>query len=477
MLKIKDNYDVIIIGSGPSGSSCAIKCAQFGLKTLCVDNLPNSQNKIQMKGSFSNSGCLETVALLESAKLYDTVVNNLHSHGIYVDNVLLNLDEMMSRKDNILSSINQDIEKQFSKYNIDFINVKAMLLDSNKVQLTSSLHSLNKIIYSKNIILATESCPITIPCARVDNKHILDFQSSFSIHEVPKRIAILGASVIGLELAGIWNRLGAEIILLDAQELFLSLADNQISREAYKIFSDQGLELRLGARVISTKVINNKVHVEYQDSEGSHALRVDKLIVASGRKPNSDNLSAPEANLLLDENGFVHVNENCRTNLPGVYAIGDLTMLGPMLTHKGMAEGIFVAEHIVGIHSTPPNYNLIPNVIYTEPEIAWVGQTEQILKSIGDEIKVGVFPLQSNPKGKATNKTDGFVKIISNANTDAVLGVHAIASNASELIAEAVLAMEFSASSEDLTRTVHSHPSFTEIIREASRAIKNIHIN
>lgn len=474
MLKIKEKYDAIIIGSGPSGCACAIRCAQLGLKTLCVDNvLQNEQSKKLLPGIFTNAGCLETVALLQSAILYDALIHDINSHGIYVENISLNLRQMIQRKDNILVQINQNTAKQFANYGIDFINAKAKLLGSKIVEIASVIHSSNKKVIAKHIILATESTPISIPCAPIDNEYILDSTAALNIKEIPKRLAILGTGVIGLELAGIWNRLGAETILFDAQETFLGLSDHQISREAYKIFTEQGLELRLGTRVISAKVIHKKVLVEYQDSDGTHAIRVDKLIVASGRKPNSENLSAPEANLLLDENSYVHVDENCRTNLPDVYAIGDLTMLGPMLAHKGMAEGIFVAEQIVGIQSSPINYNTIPNVIHTEPEIAWVGQTEQALKSLGDTIKIGVFQLSINPKAKFANKTNGMVKIIACAKNDTILGVHIMGTHASELITEAVLAMEFSASSEDLARTIHSHPSFTETIRDASLAIKN----
>jgi dihydrolipoamide dehydrogenase len=473
MSKIKEKYDVIILGTGPSGYASAIRCAQLGLKTLCVDNLQTRQSKNPLRGAFVNAGNIGTMALLESAKLYDALIYDMPLHGIYAENISLNLRQMIQRKDKILDEISQDIAKIFVSYGIDFINTKAKLRTSRSVELATLTHSSNKQIHADHIILATESIPIAIPCAPIDNEYILDSSAILNLNEVPKRLAILGAGVIGLELAGIWNRLGAETILLEAQETFLGVSDHQISRQAYQIFTGQGLELRLGTRVISTKIINKKVVIEYQDADGTHAIRVDKLIVASGRKPNSENLSAPEADLLLDENGYVHVNDNCRTNLPGVYAIGDLTLLGPMLSHKGMAEGVFVAEQIAGIHSSPINYDIIPNVIYTEPEIAWVGQTEQALKSIGEAITVGIFPLNANPRAKSATKIDGMVKVIASAKSDTVLGIHIIGSHASELIAEAVLAMEFSASSEDLARTIHSHPSFTESIREAALAIKN----
>jgi dihydrolipoamide dehydrogenase len=471
MLKIKESYDVIVIGSGPSGSACALRCAQLGLKTLCIDNLANDQTKKLEPGVFSNCLTLETLALLESAKLYVSVIHDLSSHGIYSDKVSLDASQMVARKNNILGIVNRNFAQDFSKHKIDFIHAKAKVLNSQSVELSPPISKKITQISAQHIVLASESVPIPIPYVPVDNEFIFDSTAALNINDVPKRLAILGAGVIGLELASIWNRLGSETILLDAQETFLGLTDHQISREAYKIFTEQGLELCLGTRVISTKISNKKVLVEYQDSDGTHAIRVDKLIVASGRKPNSDNLAAPEANLLLNENGYVHVNEKYRTNLPNVYAIGDLTLLGPMLAQKGIAEGIFVAEQIAGTPILAIDYDIMPNVIHTEPEIAWVGQTEQAIKSMGDSIKIGLFPLNMNPKAIATDKANGIIKIISCANTDKILGVHIIGSNASELIAEATLAMEFSASCEDITNTVHPYPSVVDSIREASQAI------
>jgi dihydrolipoamide dehydrogenase len=472
MSKVKAKYDVIIIGSGPSAYACAIRCAQLGLKTLCVDNLDTNT----LKGPFCHAGNVGMITLLESAKLYDTLQNEIDSRGIIAENVSLNLPKMILHKDKILDQISQNISKIFAEYKIDFINSKAQLIAPKIIELASS-NNPSQQIYAKNIILATDSIPISIPCTPIDNEFILDSTAALNLNKLPKRLAILGAGVIGLELAAIWNRLGAETTLLEAQETFLGLSDNQISRLAYQIVTEQGLELRLGARVISTKIINKKVLIEYQDADGTHALRVDKLIVASGRKPNSESLSAPEANLLLDENGYIHVNENCRTNLPGVYAIGDLTLHGPMLSHKGMAEGVFVAEQIAGISRPGINYSLIPNVIYTEPEIAWIGQTEQALKAIGDPINIGIFPLRINHQPKSAIKSIGMVKVIACANTDTILGVHIIGCHASELIAQAVLAMEFSASSEDLARTIHSHPSYAEALCEAALVIKNKGLN
>jgi len=482
-MKDKSNhYDVIVIGAGPAGYSCAVRAAQLGLKTVCVDNWQTRQGHFPLGGAHLNAGCLASITLLESAKVFHSLQNEIQKHGIYADNIRADIPQMMARKNQIIDKMSRKISDLFVHHKIDHICAKAQLLKNKEVALTRtdfSLHvsSIPTKLTGKHVVLATGSSPIQLPCAKVDNEFIIDSFAALNLNELPKKLAIIGAGVIGLELASIWNRLGAETILLDAQETFLPFPDQQISREAYRIFSRQGLDLRLGARVISAKKGAKKIVVEYQDQEGCHSLRVDKLIVASGRKPNTENLAFPEANLLLDENGCVHVDENCRTNLPGVYAIGDLTLLGPMLAHKGIEEGVFVAEQIAGLHCAI-NYETIPSVIYTDPEIAWVGQTEQALKAMGITVKTGIFPFSAVARAQAVSKTEGMVKIISNADNDSILGVHIIGAGASELIAEAVLAMEFSASSEDLARTIHIHPSLSEALHEAALSLKkrNLHL-
>jgi dihydrolipoamide dehydrogenase len=378
---------------------------------------------------------------------------------------------MIQRKDKIIDEIGHKMADLFVHHKIDHIQAKARLLNARQVEITVVDNQTHSILNAEHIILAIGSSPIKLPCALIDNEFIIDSIAALNLDAVPKKLAIIGAGVVGLELASIWNRLGAEIILLEAQENFLSLLDQQISLEAYRIYCQQGLDLRLGARVISAKKNNKKVTVDYQDQDGNHTLRVDKLIVACGRKPNTGELAAPEADLLLDEYGYVYVDENCRTNLPGVYAIGDLTLLGPMLAHKGIEEGVFVAELIAGFHN-PINYDNLPSVINTEPEIAWVGQTEQALRATGENIKIGIFPLTATVRALAIGKTEGMVKIITHAESDTILGVHIIGTQASELIAEAVLAMEFSASSEDLSRTIHARPTLSEAIHDAAHALK-----
>ncbi|MBT9097366.1 dihydrolipoyl dehydrogenase [Methylovulum psychrotolerans] len=473
MSTIPPIYDVIVVGAGPAGYSSAIRCAQLGLRTACVDHWRNKQGQRILGGAHLNSGCVASITLLESARLYHALNHDLKKHGIHADNISLDIAAMIQRKDSIIDALGHKITDLFKLHKIDSFHATAKLIKPRQLHLTPIDGSEPYRLEGKHIILATGSSPIPLPYAKVDNEFIIDSFAALNMTTLPKKLAIIGAGVIGLELAAIWGRLGAHTVLLEAQESFLSLPDQQISREAYRIYTQQGLDLRLGARVTAAKKVGKKVQVEYQDQEGNHSLKVDRLIVASGRKPNTENLAAPEASLLLDENGYVHVDENCRTNLPGVFAIGDLTVLGPMLAHKGIEEGVFVAEQIAGKH-TAIHYDTLPSVIYTDPEIAWVGQTEQVLRALGEPIKIGIFPFSATSRAQASGRTEGLVKIIAHAESDALLGVHIIGPKASELIAEAVLAMEFSASSEDLARTIHAHPTRSEAFHEAALAFKKM---
>lgn len=466
------HYDVIVIGAGPAGYVAAIRCAQLGLKTACIDNWSNAKGQSSLGGTFVNAGCISSMALLESSKIYHLLNNDIAAHGIGIDNLTLDITQMINRKDSIINSLSQHITDLFNLNKIDCIHAYGKLLPAGYVEAINTTTNESTTYSAEHIILATGSHPSTLPCAPIDNESIIDSTLALSLTEIPKRLAIIGAGIIGLELAGIWSRLGSDVILLEAQDTFLPSTDQQISEQAYQIFTQQGLDIRLGARVISTNKGEKKVTVEYQDNAGTHTLRLDKLIVATGREPNSDNLATAEANLLLDDNGFVHTDADCSTSLPEVYAIGDLTSLGPMLAHKGLEEGIFVAEHIAG-KGKPINYNIIPSVIYSSPEIAWVGQSEQSLKAVGENYTVGIFPFSASARALASGKTEGMVKIITHTETDEILGVHIIGDQASELIAESVLAMEFSASAEDLARTIHAHPSISEAIHEAALALDN----
>ena len=473
------SFDVIVIGAGPAGYSAAIRCAELGLKTACIDNWNNDKSLVSLGGTYLNAGCVASIALLESARIYHSL-NNLKQHGIQVAKVTVDIALMMQRKNQIVDRLSRQIADSFIDCNVTYIQAEAKLFNERQVEINPSDQTTASRLEAKHIILASGSSPIDLSCAPIDNEFIIDSTMALNLDSVPKRLAIIGAGVIGLELASIWNRLGAETILLEAQESFLSMIDQQIAYDAYRIYTNQGLDLRLGARVISTKKSSKKaslehsrkVTVNYQDNNGTHALQVDKLIVASGRRPNTENLAAAEADLLLDENGYVHVDENCRTTLPGVYAIGDITLLGPMIAHKGIEEGLFVAEQIAGFHN-PVNYHLLPSVIFTDPEIAWVGQTEQALRAMGEPINIGTYPLSATARGLAMSQTEGLVKIIAHADTDRLLGVHIIGTQASEMIAEAVLAMEFSASSEDLVRTIHAHPTLAKALHGAALVLKN----
>ncbi len=465
-------YDVIVIGAGPAGYVAAIRCAQLGLKTACVDNWSDANNQACPGGTFVNAGCISSMALLESSKIYHLLNSDISAHGIHIDNLAIDLSQMIKRKDSIIAALNHQITELFVKNNINCIHGQGKLIAPGNVEVITKKDSEQYTLNANHIILATGSHSTILPCASIDNESIIDSSQALNLTNIPKRLGIIGAGIIGLELAGIWNRLGSDVILLEAQETFLPTTDQQISHEAHHIFTQQGLDIRLGARVTSAKKGSKKVILEYQDSDGTHTLHLDKLIVAPGREPNTESLAAEEVDLILDENGFVHVDKNCCTTLPGVYAIGDLTALGPMLAHKGLEEGIFVAE-LIAEKSHPINYDTIPSVIYTSPEIAWVGQTEQALKAIGESYKTGISPFTSSARAHASGKTEGLVKIITHAETDIILGVHIIGSHASELIAEAVLAMEFSASAEDLARTIHAHPSISETLHEAALTIGN----
>jgi len=476
MTKSDLTYDAIIIGAGPAGYVAAIRCAQLGLKTACIDNWSNAKKQSSLGGTFVNAGCISSMALLESSKIYHLLNNDITDHGITLDNLKVDHQQMIKRKDSITHSLSDHIAELFRLNKIDCIHARGKLLTTGQVEAVD-INSEKRTVYAaEHIILATGSSPAELPCAVIDDEFIIDSTMALNLKQTPHKLGVIGAGIIGLELAGIWNRLGSNVILLEAQETFLPATDLQISEQAYQIFTNQGLDIRTGTRVISAKKGNKKVTVEYQDSEGMHTIRLDKIIVASGRQPNTENLASEEANLLLDDNGFVHVDENCCTTVPGVFAIGDLTTLGPMLAHKGLEEGVYVAEQIAD-KDNPINYDIIPSVIYTSPEIAWVGQTEQALKAVGENYKIGIFPFSASARAQASGKTEGMVKIITHAETDAILGVHIIGDQASELIAEAVLAMEFSASAEDLARTIHAQPSISEALQEAALSLDNRALN
>lgn len=472
------DYDVIVIGAGPSGYVAATRAVQLGLKTACIDNWRHKKGQHCLGGNYVNGGCISAVALLESAKLFHKMHHGIADHGISASNIQADIPRMQQRKAAIVAALNKQIAKIFTDNKVTLLQAEAQLINPNRVEITPFNGGIPQVITANTIILAAGSSSVELSFAPIDNQFIIDPQTALNLQSVPKTLGIIGAGAIGIELAGIWNKLGTKVVLLEAQESFMSMADHDISTEAFKLYSQQGLDIRLGARVISTSIEQQHVNVEYEDKQGRQQCIFDKLVVASGRKPNTEALIAPSADLLLDEEGFVHVDENCCTTLPGVYAIGDLTLSGPMLAHKGIEEGIFVAEYIVGQHS-PINYHTIPNVIYTDPEIAWVGQTEQSLLAIGENLKTASFPFSTTSRSQITGNTEGMVKMIMQADSELILGVHIIGHMASELIAEAVLAMEFSATAEDLARTIHAHPTISEAIHESALTLnaRSLHIS
>jgi dihydrolipoamide dehydrogenase len=462
------SFDVIVIGAGPAGYVAAIRCAQLGLATACVDRWQNAGGEAALGGTCLNAGCIPSKALLESSEQYEMALHGSARHGIRIGQVELDLDAMQARKNDIVSSLTQGIATLFKARGITRLTGHGRLLDGRKVEVEAADGG-KRVISARHIILAPGSRPVDIPAAPIDGRLVVDSTGALEFTEVPKRLVVIGAGIIGLELGSVWRRLGARVTLLEAQEEFLPMADKQIAREAKRQFTAQGLDIRLGARVTAAKAGKKTVSVSYQDGEGEHRITADRLLVAVGRIPNTDDLADAGAGLLLDERGLVHVNEKCETNLPGVYAIGD-AVRGPMLAHKGSEEGIMVAERIAG-RVSEVNYETIPAVVYTNPEMAWVGRTEQDLKATGVPYRAGLFPFAANGRAKAMEEPGGLVKVLAHRETDRLLGVHIIGAAASELIAEAVVAMEFGASAEDLARTIHAHPTLSEAIHEAALAV------
>ncbi len=473
-----DHYDVIIIGAGPAGYVCAIRCAQLGLKTACIDNWINPQGKKSLGGTCLNVGCIPSKALLQSSQYYELAQQGLEQHGIKVSSVELDLAAMMQRKEKVVAELTAGIGALFKANKVTSITGRGRLLADKKVEVLNNKHKI--IVSAENIIIASGSSSVELAIAPLTENLIVDSTGALAFDSVPEKIGVIGAGVIGLELGSVWRRLGSQVTVLEAQDVFLPVADQQVARDAKRLYKKQGLDIRLNARLLNTQIssVKNKqqVEVSYEDEKGEQKIIFDKLIVAVGRKPNTDNVFDSEADLILDERGFIHVNDQCETSQPGVYAIGDVVR-GPMLAHKGSEEGMMVAELIVGKYAAI-NYDLIPAVIYTHPEIAWVGKTEQQLKAAGENYQVGTFPFVASGRAKAAGETAGMVKILSHSETDRILGVHIIGSHASELIAQAVIAMELGASAEDISLTVFAHPSLAEAVHEAALAVDNraIHI-
>jgi dihydrolipoamide dehydrogenase len=468
-------FDVVVIGAGPGGYVAAIKAAQLGLKTACIEKYQDKQGKIALGGTCLNVGCIPSKALLDSSWKYHEAQEGFAIHGITAKGVTMDVPAMVGRKDTIVKNLTGGVSTLFKANGVTLLEGHGKLLAGKQVEVTA-LDGTTQVVEAENVIIASGSKPIDIPPAPVDQDVIVDSTGALDFQSVPKTLGVIGAGVIGLELGSVWSRLGAEVTVIEALEKFLPAADEQIAKEALKTLTKQGLKIRLGARVTGSEVKKKQVVVSFTDAEGEQKMTFDKLIVAVGRRPVTTDLLAADSGVDLDERGFIFVNDKCATSVPGVYAIGDVVR-GAMLAHKASEEGVMVAERIAG-HKAQMNYDLIPSVIYTHPEIAWVGKTEQQLKGEGVEVKVGTFPFAASGRAMAANDTGGMVKVIADGKTDRVLGVHVIGPSAAELVQQGAIGMEFGTSAEDLGMMVFSHPTLSEALHEAALAVNGgaIHI-
>jgi len=468
------SYDVVVIGAGPGGYVAAIRAAQLGMSVACIDEWKNKDGKNAFGGTCLNAGCIPSKALLESTELYHRAQHEFKKHGISTGDVAMDVATMQKRRSSIVRQLTGGIAGLLKANKVDGLVGHGKLLAGSKVEFTP-VEGEVEIIEAKNVILASGSTPIELGIAPFDDDKIVDSWGALEFDAVPETLGVIGAGVIGLELGSVWARLGAKVTIIEAMDDFLFMADRDVASVAAKDFKKQGLDIKLGAKMTAAKAGANGVTVEYEDSAGSQSIDVDKLIVAVGRRPFTDGLLAEDAGITLDERGFIVVDDECRTSVKGVYAIGDCVR-GPMLAHKASEEGVMAAG-LIADETSEVNYDVIPSVIYTAPEIAWVGKTEEEVKSSGRAYKTGSFPFAANGRAKALEQTSGMVKVISAEDDDEILGIHIVGPMAGELISEAVLALEFSASTEDLQRTIHAHPSLAEAVHEAALATDNRALN
>lgn len=470
------HFDVIVIGAGPAGYAAAIRAAQLGMNVACVDDWVDATGAPALGGTCLNAGCIPSKVLLEASEIYERAGTEYADYGIKIGDLQLDLAAMMRRKDGIVQHMTRGISSLFKVNGVKAYAGRGRLLPNRRVEY-SPREGEAEVFEAENIILAAGSRSVKFGAAPLHEDLIVDSTGALAFDSVPKRLGVIGAGVIGLELGCVWRRLGSEVVLIEAQNDFLHICDQQIAREALRSFVAQGLDIRLGSRVTASAIKRGKIELSYQDVEGeAHLEKFDRLIVAIGRQPNTDGLFAVETELLLDEWGYVHADAFCKTNLPCVYAIGDLVR-GPMLAHKGMEEGVMVVERLAG-HQSRVNYDAIPAVIYTRPEIAWAGLNEQTLKAEGRHYRVGVFPFAANGRARAHGDASGLIKILADSESDRILGVHMVGPYCSELIANAVIAMEFGASSEDIGLTMFAHPTLSEAFHEAALSVlgKAIHV-
>jgi dihydrolipoamide dehydrogenase len=463
-------FDVLVIGGGPGGYVAAIRAAQLGFNTACCESesYDDPKGEVRLGGTCLNVGCIPSKALLQSSEHFDNARHGFVMHGISTGDVAIDVKTMVKRKDNIVTQLTGGIKGLFKKNKVTLLPGHGKFVGGGEDGWEVDVAG--ETVTAKHVIVATGSRPRHLDGIPVDNKLICDNAGALAFDAVPKRLGVIGAGVIGLELGSVWKRLGAEVTILEALPEFLAAADAAVAKEAWKVFTKkQGLDIRLGVKINKVTTGKKGIAIEYEMGDESHVLECDKLIVSVGRVPNTDGLGCEAVGLQLDERGRIDVDDHCRSNLPNVWAVGDVVR-GPMLAHKGMEEGVMVAELIAG-QAGHCNYDAVPWVIYTHPEIAWVGKTEQQLKSAGIEYRAGQIPFSANGRALGQGETSGFIKMLADAKTDRILGVHVIGTNASELISEAVVAMEFHASSEDIARIVHAHPTLSEVMHEAALSV------
>jgi dihydrolipoamide dehydrogenase len=470
-------FDVVVIGGGPGGYIAAIRSAQLGFNVACIDEWKNDKGGPAPGGTCTNVGCIPSKALLQSSEHFDHANHHFADHGISTGTVKMDVPTMLARKNTVVKQNNDGILYLFKKNKVSFFHGRGSFIAAQDggygIKVSGATE---QTLSAKQVIIATGSSARALPGAEFDEKSILSNDGALNIEAVPKTLGVIGSGVIGLEMGSVWRRLGAEVTVLEGLPTFLGAVDEGVAKEAFKQFTKQGLKIELGVKISGVKSAKKGVTVAYANAKGeAQELLVDKLIVSIGRVPNTEGLNAAAVGLKLDERGAIVVDDNCKTNLLGVWAVGDVVR-GPMLAHKAEEEGVAVAERIAGQHGHV-NFNTIPWVIYTSPEIAWVGRTEQQLKADGVAYKAGQFPFLANGRARALGDTTGFVKFLADAKTDEILGVHIIGPSASELISEAVVAMEFKASSEDIARICHAHPSLSEATKEAALAVDKRTLN
>lgn len=464
-----DSFDVLVIGAGPGGYVAAIRCAQLGLNTACIDNQINHKGEPALGGTCLNVGCIPSKALLESTEQYQKLIHSFPAHGIKTTRASVDVPTMQKRKESIVEGLTSGIAQLFKANNVTSIHGFGRLTMNNTVNVLDKDEKIIRTLLSRHIILAPGSMPSHLPNIPFDHEFVVDSTGALNFERIPERLGIIGAGVIGLELGSVWNRLGSEVTLLEALDDFLALADHQVASEAKRQFVRQGMNIRLGAKVNKVSKSRSGLNIHYTEKGRESSIDVDRVVVAIGRRPATEGVISADSGVNIDDRGFILVDDECRTNIPNVWAVGD-AVRGPMLAHKSSEEGIAVAERIAG-GKPHLDLNVVPWVIYTSPEIAWVGLTEKQLKETGNDIRIGSFPFAATGRARAMEEPTGFVKMIADARTDRLLGIHMVGPHVSELINECVLAMEYQASSEDLARTIHAHPSLSEAIHEAALAV------